>query len=143
MLASPPRGALLVARLRPADPSATSWLRPDQSSRLVATASISLHPDTRESFLSLKPPEEDAYLANIAVDPSFRRKGIARAMLHACEQVAVARGFQRLYLHVRLGDDAARALYETSGYAEVLADSWLVKLRGITPTALLCKQFGG
>ena len=100
-----------------------------------------MHNDSRDTFQTLQPPEDDAYLCNIAVDPKFRRQGMARKMLAACEALAAARGFGKFYLHVRLGDDAARALYVSSGYREVDTDSWLLKLRGITPKALLVKDF--
>lgn len=140
----PPKGVFLVARLFPkgqTSGAADEWLPPGQSSRLVATASISFDPVSRESFQTLQPPDEDAYLCNIAVDPKFRRRGIARQMLAACESLAASRGFQRFYLHVRLGDEAAQTLYETSGYRNVASDSWLVKLRGLTPSSLMVKQF--
>lgn len=144
MLSMPPKGVFLVGRLHPDNPAtAESWLPPGQTSRLVATASISFHPDSRDTFQTLQPPDADAYLCNIAVDPKFRRRGLARRMLAACEAMAADRGFGRFYLHVRLGDDAARALYETSGYREVDTDTWLLKLRGITPKALLVKDFNG
>ena len=141
MLDSPPRGALLVGRLFPETPSNVDWLRPNTDSRLIATAAISFDPISRDSFLSLKPPDNEAYLCNIAVDPNFRRQGVARKMLAVCEALAKQRGFGKFYLHVRLGDEAARTLYDSSGYTEVDADSWLVKLRGRTPTALLVKDF--
>ena len=152
----PPRGVFLVGRLHPLNPDSTTttttittttstsspdWLLPGQSSRLVATASISFDPISRETFQALQPPDDEAYCCNIAVDPKFRRRGIARSMLGACEALAASRGFHRFYLHVRLGDEAARALYETSGYTEVDADSWLVKLRGLTPASLMVKEF--
>lgn len=141
MLHAPPRGFLLVARLYPEESVGDcSWLPTGQESRLIATASISFHPDTRETFLSAKPPDEDAYLANIAVDPSFRRRGVARHMLESCELLAIQQGFRCIYLHVRLGDSAALQLYTTAGYTVTHEDSWLVKLQGRTPTSLLRKM---
>ncbi len=145
----PPKGVFLVGRLHPhnsdtnteTETAETSWLPQGQTSRLIATASISFHPDSRETFQSLQPPDNDAYLCNIAVDPKFRRQGIARQMLRACEEIAAAQGYTRFYLHVRLGDDAARSLYETSGYTVVDEDSILVKLRGRTPICLMLKNF--
>lgn len=68
-----------------------------------------------------------------------RRQGIARLLLAACEELCAARGFRHIYLHARLGDEPALALYSSSGYTEVAADSWLVKLRSITPRSLMCK----
>jgi ribosomal protein S18 acetylase RimI-like enzyme len=154
MLIMSPKGVFLVGRLHPTTTESTtesttpatpaeavSWLPEGQTSRLIATASISFHPDSRENFKSLQPPDRDAYLCNIAVDPKFRRQGIARQMLGACESLAALQGYKRFYLHVRLGDDAARLLYETSGYTVVDEDSFLVKLTGRTPVCLMVKEF--
>ncbi len=113
---------------------------PARPPRVVATASLSFCDTSRESFKSLKPPEDAPYLCNIAVDPSFRRKGIARRMLTHVEDYCRQHGWDQVYLHVRLGDDAARSLYDTSGYKEMASDSWLIKLQNRTPNALLCKQ---
>lgn len=44
-----------------------------QDSRLAATVALSFSRDTREEFPTLQPPDEGAYLSNMAVDPSFRR----------------------------------------------------------------------
>jgi GNAT superfamily N-acetyltransferase len=112
---------------------------PARPPRVVATASLSFCDTSRESFKSLKPPDDAPYLCNIAVDPAFRRKGIARRMLIHVEDYCREHGWSQVYLHVRLGDDAARSLYDTSGYVEVASDSWLVKLQNRTPNALLCK----
>lgn len=140
MLTMSPKGIFLVGRLHPTKttaattaPSAVSWLPEGKTSRLIATASISFHPDSRETFQTLQPPDNDAYLCNIAVDPKFRRQGIARQMLASCETLAAQRGYKRFYLHVRLGDVSARSLYETSGYVVVDEESFLVKLTGRTP----------
>lgn len=143
MVGMPPRGVLLVGRLypTPGDPAAADWLPPGQTSRVVATAAVSFDPISRETFQTLQPPDGDAYLCNIAVDPGFRRRGVARRVLAAAEGLAAAAGFPRFYLHVRLGDEAARGLYDSEGYREVGADSWLVKLRGMTPASLMVKEF--
>jgi ribosomal protein S18 acetylase RimI-like enzyme len=138
----PPKGVFLVGRLQPLEnPTQTFFLPEGQTSRLIATASISFHPDSRETFQSLQPPDNDAYLCNIAVDPKFRRQGVARSVLNASESLAAKLGYPRFYLHVRLGDDAARSLYESSGYTVVDEDSFLVKLRGRTPVCLMVKKF--
>lgn len=54
----------------PADPSR---LPAGRDFRLVGTAGLSFHRDTREDFRTLQPPDDAAYLSNMAVDPSFRR----------------------------------------------------------------------
>ena len=43
-------------------------------------------------------------------------------------------------LHVRIGDEPARRLYEFAGYNVVKKDGIMVKLRGISPRALLEKR---
>lgn len=125
---------------RPPAAADASLLREGAESRVVATASLSFNRDTREEFPSLQPPDAAAYLCNMAVEPRFRRRGYARRMLAACEALAADRNFEEVYLHARLGDDPALQLYETNGYRTVDEDSWLVKLRGITPRALLAKR---
>eukprot|EP00887_Chlorella_sp_A99_P004761 scaffold4.g4761.t1 len=132
-----PDGVMLIARLYPED---RTLLRRGQDSRLVATASLSFSCDTREEFPSLQPPDAAAYLCNMAVDPSFRRQGHACRMLAAAEGLAARRGVAEVYLHARLADAPALALYASSGYEEVDRDSWLLKLWGLTPRALMRKR---
>lgn len=67
------------------------------------------------------------------------RQGVARHLLDACEELCAAREFRHIYLHVRLGDDPAQELYESSGYEHVDKDSFLVKLRNIMPRGLMRK----
>ncbi len=59
---------------------------------------------------------EEAELQNIAVSPSFRRKGLGRALLRHCTRLASEKGAQRLLLEVRTGNSAAKNLYETEGF---------------------------
>lgn len=115
-------------------------LRKNSSNRVVATASVSFCNTSRENFKSLSPPNDAPYLCNIAVDPAFRRKGLARRMLAHVENYCREKGWKSIYLHVRLGDNVARSLYDSSGYEELAADSWLIKLQNRTPNALLCKR---
>ena len=67
-------------------------------------------------------------------------QGLARRMLGACEALAARRCVPSLYLHARLGDEPALALYQTSGYVPVDQDSWLIRLQGRTPRALMRKE---
>ncbi|PRW58832.1 Acyl- N-acyltransferase [Chlorella sorokiniana] len=137
-LRQPPQGVLLVARLHPED---ASLLPPGQSSRLIATTGLSFCRTTREQFPTLQPPDEEAYLANMAVDAKLRRQGHARLMLAAAEALVAARGFTAIWLHARLADAAAQQLYLSSGYVvEQQDNALLAKVRGITPRALMRKQ---
>jgi arginase len=52
----------------------------------------------------------------MATDPRHRRRGHARAILHAGARWAAAHGADRLYLLVEQGNEAARRLYEHAGF---------------------------
>ncbi len=52
----------------------------------------------------------------VAVDPAYRRRGIARALLDAAIDEARSRGARRLTLRVFAPNAAARALYDAAGF---------------------------
>lgn len=56
------------------------------------------------------------YLSNLAVNPKYRRRGAASSLLKSCERVALAWGFQDIYLHVLENNSQARQLYLKQGY---------------------------
>ncbi|MDR1464940.1 MAG: ribosomal protein S18-alanine N-acetyltransferase [Oscillospiraceae bacterium] len=60
-----------------------------------------------------------ADVANIAVDPPFRRQGIANALLSRAEAAAALRGAAEIRLEVRASNAPARALYAARRYQEV------------------------
>jgi len=62
---------------------------------------------------------DDAELQRIAVDPAYRRRGLAGELLAAVEQRAAADGATRLLLEVREDNTAAAAFYESRGFVEV------------------------
>jgi GNAT superfamily N-acetyltransferase len=101
-----------------------SYLLEGQDSRAVATVSLSFCDKTRENFRSLKPPDDEPYLCNMAVDPAFRRRGLATHMLKCAEEYCKSKGYRRMCLHVRLGDEAARDLYLSCGYEEIQSDRY-------------------
>jgi ribosomal protein S18 acetylase RimI-like enzyme len=57
-----------------------------------------------------------AYIANLAVNPTSRRQGIAKKLLEQCETVALQWGYSTLYLHVAIDNPAAICLYQQLGY---------------------------
>lgn len=62
---------------------------------------------------------DEGQITNIAVDPAWRRLGIGRDLLQALIHLAEKEGLASLFLEVRLGNTAARRLYESSGFTEV------------------------
>eukprot|EP00877_Chromochloris_zofingiensis_P010281 jgi/Chrzof1/5506/Cz16g05230.t1 len=112
-------GVTLVARLVPTD---ASLLPKGQSSRLVGTVALSFHAESRDDFPTLRPPEDEPYLSNMAVDAKFRRQGMARAMLDACHKLLCSKGSPAVWLHVRVADKVAYQLYQSAMYEEVARD---------------------
>lgn len=69
-------------------------------------------------LVSPHPPEGTLYVDALAVEPRFRRRGIARALLAHAEREAAGAGFGGVSLDTGLRNDAARALYAAAGYEE-------------------------
>lgn len=66
-----------------------------------------------------RPRDGWGWIATIAVDPRFRRRGIATALLHECEKRL---GVPRSRLTVRLSNEAAIRMYRREGYSSI--DVW-------------------
>ena len=58
-------------------------------------------------------------VANIALAPGHRGRGLGARLLDAMLGVARKRGVKSMYLEVRVSNDAARALYERFGFHRV------------------------
>ncbi|MFB2897625.1 GNAT family N-acetyltransferase [Aerosakkonemataceae cyanobacterium BLCC-F50] len=81
------------------------------------------------------------YLSNLAVQSEYRRRGVARQLLLACEQIALNWGYQDLYLHVLENNHKARGLYSQLGYRLHQVDSnWACLLLGKPRQLLLHKR---
>lgn len=61
---------------------------------------------------------DESELHLIATAPTYRRQGIAAALLAEWFQTASSQGVTRLFLEVRAGNGAAQALYRKYGFAE-------------------------
>jgi len=57
-------------------------------------------------------------IANVAVHPNYRRRGIARSLTQAAIDHVTQRGIQAIWLHVRAENEAARNLYHSIGFIE-------------------------
>jgi ribosomal-protein-alanine N-acetyltransferase len=66
-----------------------------------------------------RPSESVSWVATIAVDPRYQRRGIGRALLHACEAKTT---MPSMKLTVRMSNEPAISLYEKEGYRSV--DIW-------------------
>ena len=66
-----------------------------------------------------RPSEGASWVAILGVDPRYQRRGIGRALLHACE---ARTRMPRMKLTVRMSNEPAISLYEKEGYRSV--DIW-------------------
>ena len=76
-------------------------------------------------------PEYQVYalLANLAVAPSTRRSGLARALCATCDEAGREWGLPGMMLQVEEANSAARGLYEACGYQLVHRNEDAVALR--------------
>lgn len=58
-------------------------------------------------------------LANIAVDPERRGRGVGSRLLERILSAAASRGVRRVHLEVRESNDVARQMYARRGFREV------------------------
>lgn len=66
-----------------------------------------------------RPSQSVVWIATIAVDPHWQRRGVGRMLLRACEERISQ---PRVKLSVRISNHGAIALYEKEGYQTV--DIW-------------------
>jgi ribosomal-protein-alanine N-acetyltransferase len=66
-----------------------------------------------------RPSKNMAWIATISVLPEYRRRGIGRALLRACEEKLPQ---QRIRLCVRVSNESAIEMYKREGYLSM--DTW-------------------
>ena len=89
-------------------PQAEVWLAADPS-----------EPDRAVGYIDFWIVGPEINLLNVAVDPDFRRQGLARRLLDHMEERAREVGGEAIFLEVRRGNDGARALYTRRGYEQI------------------------
>lgn len=62
---------------------------------------------------------DEGEILNVAVQPEWRRRGIARRLVEALLAALAAAGARQVYLEVRESNVAARQLYTAFGFGEV------------------------
>jgi ribosomal-protein-alanine N-acetyltransferase len=62
---------------------------------------------------------DEVHIANFAVAPDYRRRGLGRRLLAHILQTALEEGMQSATLEVRAGNEAAKSLYAAYGFQQV------------------------
>jgi ribosomal protein S18 acetylase RimI-like enzyme len=88
-------------------PRVPPWRWPGLLRHLRAAGTVSPHP-----------PPRMLYVDALAVDPAFRRRGVATVLLARAEAAAAAHDLDGVALDTGLHNEPARALYAASGYRE-------------------------
>jgi GNAT superfamily N-acetyltransferase len=80
-------------------------------------------------------PRTEAYICNLCIVPSARRKGLGTSLVRLCEDIAQTRwGKNVVYLHVETKNEPGQRLYLNLGYLPVthsMMTPWERKLNGL------------
>eukprot|EP00201_Polytomella_parva_P003371 CAMPEP_0175087080 /NCGR_PEP_ID=MMETSP0052_2-20121109/29628_1 /TAXON_ID=51329 ORGANISM="Polytomella parva, Strain SAG 63-3" /NCGR_SAMPLE_ID=MMETSP0052_2 /ASSEMBLY_ACC=CAM_ASM_000194 /LENGTH=177 /DNA_ID=CAMNT_0016359379 /DNA_START=460 /DNA_END=993 /DNA_ORIENTATION=+ len=109
-----------LAKMNPKKSANINLVRPSISAPalVVATLDLNIGPTLPEETLIGRLPrgqrqhKRRAYVSNLCVCPSARRRGLAAALMERAEHDAKAKGVHYLYVHVELGNSVARKFYE-------------------------------
>lgn len=80
---------------------------------------VQLGDDTVAGYAGMHCVLDEAYVANVAVHPEFRRQGVAVVLMKELECCAVERGASFLSLEVRASNVGAIALYQSCGFETI------------------------
>jgi tRNA threonylcarbamoyladenosine biosynthesis protein TsaB len=129
--AAPPRVKLKLEALGPAwldlaaALHATSFAKPWDATSLGASLAdptafgwIAIEGAQPVGLVLARAPADQAEILTIAVRPEARRRGIARQLIEAAVAEAQQRRAESMFLEVADGNEAARALYKSLGFAE-------------------------
>jgi [ribosomal protein S18]-alanine N-acetyltransferase len=92
-----------------------SEFRSPKVSRLLVALADSLE-RTVIGYIVFWHVEDEMHILNLAVDPQFRRTGIARDLVHAALKRSYEQGAKRAFLEVRISNAPAQKLYASLGF---------------------------
>ena len=97
-------------------PASRGWSAAEFSDLLASPLCFWCGDDS--AFALVRVVADEAELLTIATHPDHRRKGLARALMHAWHKDATARGARAAFLEVAEDNPGAIALYTSCGYAQ-------------------------
>ena len=86
-------------------------------SNAVAFYIVAVEDDTVVGYAGTWIMLDESHMTNIAVDPEYRNRGIARNMILKLMQEALRRGAERMTLEVRENNHTAQRLYASLDFA--------------------------
>lgn len=106
-----------------ASPGAAAWTAAEYASLLAGETTIGLLAEDRVweravGFLLARIVADEMEILNLAVDPAYRRAGIARRLLGHTLARAQGRGIGMCWLEVRASNQTARDFYQALGFVE-------------------------
>lgn len=103
----------------PSDDYAQSWLARDHVVALAASDSNKVIGGLVAYVLpKFEQERSEVYIYDLAVDESFRRRGIATALIDTLRTICDAQGAYVIFVQADYGDEPAIALYEKLGVRE-------------------------
>lgn len=98
-----------------------AWSALDVAAALTFPSTVRLKADHEEEMIGLvigdvRRSQREGWIATIAVHPKYRRRGLGRRLLRACEQ---AMAMPHIKLTLRVSNPAALDLYKSEGYQQV------------------------
>jgi ribosomal protein S18 acetylase RimI-like enzyme len=85
-----------------------------EDARILGSATLELGDRIDDDDPPLRPDE--AHIRMLGIDPAWRGRGAARALMEACEERARAAGRSRITLHTTHRMTLAQAMYEHLGF---------------------------
>ena len=98
-----------------------AWSALDVAAALTVPDSVRLKAELDEEMVGfvvgdIRRHQQVGWIATIAVHPKYRRRGLGRRLLRACEQ---ALAMPRIKLTLRVSNSVALSLYKQEGYQQV------------------------
>ena len=93
-----------------------AWVRVADDQGVVAGHAVFLIETKRESLFT--PAQRFGHLAQIEVEPAYRRKGYGRLLLADCERLAAEQCVGAIVLDVWAFNQTAKAFFQSRGYSE-------------------------
>jgi ribosomal-protein-alanine N-acetyltransferase len=90
--------------------------RGNLSEVLIARLADAGSPPPLAGYICVWVVGDELHINNVAVDPRFRRRGVAAALLRTALEHGRSRGARRAFLEVRASNAAAQALYRGFGF---------------------------